>query len=161
MATKADKKEKALQLLLRTVTAAQGDLEGDLVLRLREIREAKGDVLADDEYQAFRNMALEPLVDRVYLPLSWTVVFAGTCIVCAILAAYVIWNGPSGAAWVFGCVGALSALWWRGLARDYAAKRAMPQATRLKIIDRLLAEQLISEDEAQEYNVRIRGAFTQ
>jgi hypothetical protein len=77
-----------------------------------------------------------------------------------VLTAYLLWNGPADAAWVFGVVGVMSGLWWRGLARDYSAKRAMPQATRLEIVDRLLAEELISAEEAMEYRVRIRGSFT-
>lgn len=97
MTTTPDDQERALRLIFRSVSPAAGDPGEDLVLRLREVREARGDVLTDDEYQAFRADIIEQIIGRVGMPWILSVVFALGCVMGAGFLGWGIWTGDGGA----------------------------------------------------------------
>jgi hypothetical protein len=151
--------DKAIHLLLREITPGASDPADDLVLRLREIRDAKDDVLTDDEYETFRQTIITQIVDRVYVPKPWLAALTILCVGCLMLVAWCVLIGKFIAA-IGGLVGVLfCVLLWPGLVRDYAAKRALPRSSRLTIVERLLQEQLITENEAMQYRNRIVALF--
>ena len=154
-----DGRDKALHLLFRAITPAHGDPADDLVVHLREMRDAKIDVLTDDEYEAFRDAVIEQITGRVRVPWLWVLILS----ICSVgglgLALWGTWTGVY--AWVVGCgvAGGLSAYLWWGLEQDYAAKRRLSRAARMAIVDRLLREGLATEREAEQYRAQIKSAF--
>lgn len=147
--------EKALGILFRAVTPGAGDPAEDWVMRLREFRDAKGPVLTDGEYEECRQGVIKQIVSRVGVPLVYRVSLPLMLAGCIALACWGVASGSYGSA-VGGFVAStVCANLWRRLERDYAAKRALPPASRLAIVDRLLQEQLITEAEATKYRGQI------
>jgi hypothetical protein len=147
--------EKALGLLFRAVTPGAGDPAEDLVMRLCEIRDAKGAVLTDDEFEECRQSVIEQIVSRVGAPLVYRVTLPLMLAGCIALACWGLASGSPGLAIGALISSVLCATIWRGIERDYAAKRALPPSSRLAIVDRLLQEQLITEAEATKYRGQI------
>ena len=147
--------EKALGLLFRAISPAAGDPAEDLVLRLREIRDAKGAVLTDDEYEEWRQGVIKQIVSRAPTPWAFRIALSLLLVGCIALAGWGVARGDGGMI-IGGILGGVTcAVLWRGIERDYAAKRALPPSTRLAIVDRLLQEQLITEAEATKYRGQI------
>jgi hypothetical protein len=151
--------DKALHLLFREISPAAGDLADDLVLRLREFRDAKDDLLTDDEYEAFRQTVLAQIVGRVCVPAIYRVTLALLLAGCVALVGWRLPIGDIGTAAGSVLGGALCLAIWRGLERDYAAKRALPRSSRLTIVERLLQKQLITENEAAKCRGQIDALF--
>ena len=149
--------EKALGLLFRAVSPSAGDPAEDLVLRLREFRDAKESVLTDDEYEEFRQSVIEQIVRRVGVPRVYRVTLPLMLAGCIVLACWGVASGSYGSAVGGFVASAMCAIIWRNLERDYAAKRALPPSSRLAIVDRLLQEQLITEAEATKYRGQIEA----
>jgi hypothetical protein len=147
--------DKALGLLFRAISPSAGDPAEDLVLRLREIRDAKGAVLTDDEYEEWRQGVIKQIVSRSPTPFAFRLTLPLFLIGCIGLAGWGVTRGDDGM--VIGGIlsGITCAALWRAIERDYAAKRALPPSTRLAIVDRLLQEQLITDPEATKYRGQI------
>jgi hypothetical protein len=139
--------DKALHLLIREISPAAGDLADDLVLRLREFRDAKDDLLTDDEYEAFRQTVLAQIVGRVCVPAIYRVTLALLLAGCVALVGWLAdrrhWNRRRK------CLG------WCPVSSNMAGIRTRLRGetsfatfSRLTIVERLLQKQLITENEA-------------
>ena len=150
--------DKALHLLFRTISRGAGDPTDDLIARLKEIEDARTDLLADDEYAAFRSMVLRQVVKRVRVPLGWQITLAVCCLGSIAMIVYGVLK--SGGAVVGGGAGLIvGAYLWYGLERDYAAKRALGRDERLRTIERLVSAQLVAENEAVDLRSKVLAAF--
>jgi hypothetical protein len=147
--------ETALGLIIRAVTPDAGDPAEDLVMRLREFRDAKGPALTDDEYEECRQEVIRQIVGRVAVPLVYRVTLPLMLAGCIALACWGVASGSYGLAIGALISSVLCATIWRGIERDYAAKPALPPSSRLAIVDRLLQEHLITEAEATKYRGQI------
>ena len=143
--------DRALHLLFRAISRGSGDPMDDLIARLKEIEDARTDLLADDEYAAWRGMVLKQVVGRVRVPLEWRITLAVGCL--GSLALIVYGNLGGGAGLVVG------AHLWYGLERGYAAKRALGRDERLRMIERLVSMRLVGETEAAELRSKVLAAF--
>src|SRR5688572_30466569 len=87
--------DRALHLLFRAISPGGGDPADDLIDRLKEIEDARTDLLADDEYAAWRGMVLKQVVGRVRVPLEWRITLAVGCLASLVLVVYgnVVNNG--------------------------------------------------------------------
>jgi len=151
--------DRALHLLFRTISRGAGDPADDLIARLKEVEDARGDLLADDEYAAWRNMLLKQVVERVRVPLAWQLTLAVCCLGGLALIIYGALVGHGGAVAGGGAGLVVAAYLWYGLERDYAAKRALGRDARLQTIERLVSMQLVAKAEADELRSRALAAF--
>jgi hypothetical protein len=151
--------DKALHLLFRQISPAAGDPADDLVLRLRELRDAKDDLLTDDEYEDCRQTIIAQVVGRVRIPAIYRVTLAVLLAGCIALVCWRLAVRDIGTAIGGLLSGALCLAIWRGLERDYAAKRALPRSSRLAVVERLVHEQLITESEATKFRGQIDASF--
>ena len=151
--------DKALYLLLRMALPASGDPAADLVLRLLEIRDAKGDVLDDDEFRNMRNEVIQQITRPVGFPWDWVAIVAFLSVGCLCFAAWCAWTSDYGTAILVVVLTAWLILIGRGFVREYRAKRCLSKKARLKIIRLLLKEDLISEDEANDCRSQIEETF--
>jgi hypothetical protein len=149
--------EKALGLLFRAMTPGACDPAEDLVLRLREIRDAKGCVLTDDEYEEWRQGVIKQIVSRAPTPWPFRIALPLLLVGCIVLASWGVARSDNGM--IIGGVlaGIMCAALWRGIERDCASKRDLSPSSRLAIVDRLLQEQLITEAEAAKYREQIEA----
>jgi hypothetical protein len=155
----AANEDRPLQLLFRTISRGRGDPAADLIARVAEIKEAKTDLLTDEEYDAWRGMVLNQIVERVRVPLLWQITLALGCLGSVAVIVYGILGG-SGAPTVGGCAGLLVAGYsWYNLERDYLTKRRLDRTARLSIVDRLVQMQLLAESEAVVLRAKIVAAF--
>jgi hypothetical protein len=150
--------DKALHLLFRTISRGGGDPAGDLIARLKEIEDARTDLLSDDEYAAFRSMVLRQVIERVRVPLAWQITLAVCCLGSIALIVYGVLR--SGGAVVGGGAGLIvGAYLWYNLERDHATKRALGRGERLLTIERLVSMHLVAENEAVALRSKVVEAF--
>jgi len=151
--------DRALHLLFRTISRGSADPADDLIARLKEIEDARADLLADDEYAAFRSMVLRQVVERVRVPLAWQITLAVCCLGSIALIVYGVLKSGGGAVVGGGAGLVVGAYLWYGLKRDYAAKRALGRDERLRTIERLVSMHLVAENEAVDLRSKIVEAF--
>lgn len=151
--------DKALHLLFRTISGGTGDPADDLIARLEGIEDARTNLLAEDEYAAFRSMVLRQVIERVRVPLTWRLTFVVCCLGSIALIVYGALQSSGGA--VVGGGGGLvvGVFLWYGLERDYAAKRGLGRDERLRIIERLVSMHLVAEVEAVDLRSKVLAAF--
>ena len=155
----AANQDRALHLLFRTISRGSGDPADDLIARLKEIEDARIDLLADDEYAGFRSMVLRQVVERVRVPLAWQIMLAVCCLGSIALIVYGVFRSGGGAVIGGGPALVVGAYLWYGLERDYAAKRALDRDERLRTIERLVSMHLVAENEAVDLRSRVLAAF--
>lgn len=147
--------DKELHLLSGAIMPSSENPMDDIVLRLREIRDAKDELLTDSESQALRDLVIEQLIGPAHTPLLWSAILVAGCIVALGLILWGMWAANCGALTAGIMEGVVSGgLLW-GLKSSYAAKRNMSSMQRLALVDRLLDEKLISEAEADNYRAQI------
>ena len=148
-----------MHLLFRTISRGAGDPADDFIALLKKIEDARTDLLADDEYAAFRSMVLSRVVERVRVPLEWQVMLAVCCLGSVALIVYGVFKSGGGALVGGGAGLVVGAYLWYGLERDYAAKRALGRDERLRAIERLVEMHLVAENEAVGLRSRVLAAF--
>jgi len=151
--------DRALHLLFRTISRGSGDPADDLIARLKEIEDARTDLLEDDEYAGFRSMVLNQVVERVRVPLEWQILLAVCCLGAVALIGYGVLKSGGGAVVGGGAGLVVEAYLWYGLERDYASKRALGRDERLRTIERLVSMQLVAENEAADLRSKVLAAF--
>jgi hypothetical protein len=151
--------DRALRLLFRTISRGTDDPADDLIARLKEIEDARTDLLADDEYAVFRSMVLRQIVERVRVPLAWQITLAVCSLGSIGLIVYGVLKSGGGAAVGGGAGLVVGAYLWYGLERDYAAKRALGRDERLRTIERLASMHLLAENEAVDLRSQVLAAF--
>jgi hypothetical protein len=151
--------DKALRLLLRAGFLARPDPADDLIDRLKEIEDARTDLLTEEEYSAWRSTVLKQLVARTRVPLELQLMLAVTCL-GSIAFIFIGLRSHSGGD-VFGgsvclCIGAYL---WYCLEGNYLSKRKLDRSARLNILERLAEMHLINDNEVENLRSRILVEF--
>src|SRR5579862_8191153 len=138
--------ESALNFIFKLIwpSSATGGRKHTLVERLSELRDTRHDFLTDDEYAQLRSEFLSELATQPRMPAIqvFTFVVFGFAGLAGFI--YCLADHMAGAAWVPAVPLLASALMWRRMEQDYAAKRRLTRTDRLTAADDLVASELLS-----------------
>src|SRR4051812_41959700 len=87
--------DKSFHLLFRAISRGTDDPAADLISRLVQIKDAKTDLLTDDEYAAWREIVLKQIVARVRVALLWQIILGLGCVGALLSVVYGIVAGSS------------------------------------------------------------------
>ena len=127
------------------------------VERLSELKQGRDEFLTEDEYQQIRSEILQELVIRARMP---KVMIFFLLLLTVGLSSVTLWSFLTGGMtiiWVWLLPLIFTIAIWSHQARDFASKRRLSVSQRVRILEELVAAELLSQDESATLRVQIEN----